>query len=176
MGRIICTGCGGDRAHAARGRCHACYMRWYRSEHPPVSPPLTTCTACGDSRPHAAHGWCQACYRRWVNHGRPQDGPPAKKPLQPCGTDAAYQRHVKLGQPIDDACRDAHNADQKDRRARSRSSSSHRGAWTAEQSSAAYTVALATVGSPADRRMLLEALGLLPYRAADASPTTGLAA
>lgn len=28
--------------------------------------------------------------------------------LQPCGTNAAYQRHVKAGEPADDACLTAH--------------------------------------------------------------------
>lgn len=32
------------------------------------------------------------------------------RPLAPCGTDAAYQRHYRRGEPIDDACREAHNA------------------------------------------------------------------
>jgi hypothetical protein len=32
----------------------------------------------------------------------------ANRKLQPCGTDAAYQRHHRYGQPIDQACADAH--------------------------------------------------------------------
>ena len=30
--------------------------------------------------------------------------------LRPCGTETAYQRHRSRGEPIDDACRKAHNA------------------------------------------------------------------
>lgn len=125
-------------------------------------PTLITCSACGGSRPHAANGWCHTCYQRWARHGRPADGPPAPTPLQPCGTDAGYQRHLKLGEPIDDRCRDARNEAQNLRRAKQRATTSTRDQWTAEQASAARTVALATEDSPADRRLLLEALGLAP--------------
>lgn len=30
------------------------------------------------------------------------------RPLAPCGTEAAYHRHVRNGEPKDDACRQAH--------------------------------------------------------------------
>lgn len=30
------------------------------------------------------------------------------RPLAPCGTEAAYNRHCRNGEPIDDACRRAH--------------------------------------------------------------------
>lgn len=33
-----------------------------------------------------------------------------EKPLEPCGTEAAYRRHKRNGEPIDDPCRLAHNA------------------------------------------------------------------
>lgn len=33
--------------------------------------------------------------------------PRQPRPLAPCGTPAAYTRHVKRGEPIDDACRQA---------------------------------------------------------------------
>lgn len=36
--------------------------------------------------------------------------------LMPCGTRAAYLRHYKRGEPIDDACRDAYNAYYRDYR------------------------------------------------------------
>lgn len=36
--------------------------------------------------------------------------------LKPCGTVAAYQRHVRLREPIDDACRDAMRTYQRVRR------------------------------------------------------------
>jgi len=32
------------------------------------------------------------------------------KPLSPCGTAGAYERHIRWGEPVDDACRAAHNA------------------------------------------------------------------
>ncbi|MDI9889963.1 hypothetical protein [Microbacterium sp. IEGM 1404] len=32
------------------------------------------------------------------------------KPKAPCGTDAAYRRHLRNGETVDDACRDAHAA------------------------------------------------------------------
>lgn len=30
------------------------------------------------------------------------------RPKAPCGTDAAYRRHLRNGEAVDDACRDAH--------------------------------------------------------------------
>lgn len=33
--------------------------------------------------------------------------------LAPCGTLAAYRRHTRHGEPIDQACRDAYNAEQR---------------------------------------------------------------
>jgi hypothetical protein len=122
----------------------------------------TACSSCGGSRPLATKDWCHTCYQRWARHGRPEGGPPAPKPLQPCGTDAAYQRHVAYGEPIDDACRDARNAAQNQRRAKHRAKSSSRGRWTDEQTRAARAVAIATADSPTDRRLLLEVLGLAP--------------
>jgi hypothetical protein len=121
----------------------------------------TTCSSCGGSRPLATKDWCHTYYQRWVRHGRPEGGPPAPKPLQPCGTDAGYQRHVKYGEPIDDACRAARNAAQNQRRAKAKSKSTIRDRWTDEQTRAARTVAIAAEGSPADRRLLLEVLGLV---------------
>jgi hypothetical protein len=32
------------------------------------------------------------------------------KPLSPCGTPGAYERHRRWGEPVDEACRAAHNA------------------------------------------------------------------
>lgn len=124
-----------------------------------VSRRIITCASCGRFQPPVANEWCHACYQRWLRHGRPAGGPPATKTLQGCGTDAGYQRHVKLGEPIDDACRQARNAAQNKRRAKARAASSVRKQWTDEQTRAAYTVALAA-GDPLERRLLLEALGL----------------
>ncbi|KDA05859.1 hypothetical protein DC31_13855 [Microbacterium sp. CH12i] len=30
------------------------------------------------------------------------------RPKAPCGTESAYRRHLRNGEPVDDACRDAH--------------------------------------------------------------------
>jgi len=35
--------------------------------------------------------------------------PRGARPLRPCGTLAAYRRHLRRGEPIDDACRAAHS-------------------------------------------------------------------
>lgn len=48
--------------------------------------------------------------RAWRD--RQRGGPPRK--LAPCGTYAAYRRHQRRGEPIDDACRDAYNAHQRE--------------------------------------------------------------
>jgi hypothetical protein len=32
---------------------------------------------------------------------------------EPCGTPAAYKRHKRNGEPVDAACREAYNADQR---------------------------------------------------------------
>lgn len=37
--------------------------------------------------------------------------------LKPCGTASAYMRHSRRGEPIDDACREAHNAANQDSKA-----------------------------------------------------------
>jgi hypothetical protein len=161
MAIITCTGCGRQRPHAARRLCIACYQRRRREGRPQEVRHTITCAACGEDHPHAAHGWCTPCYQRWVRHGRPTDGPPPPRQPQPCGTDAGYQRHVKYGEPIDDACRAARNAAQNQRRAKAKSKSTIRDRWTDEQTRAARTVAIAAEGSPADRRLLLEVLGLV---------------
>jgi hypothetical protein len=41
-----------------------------------------------------------------------QRGGPPRAPL-PCGTLAAYRRHIRAGTPVDQACRDAYNAAQR---------------------------------------------------------------
>ena len=37
-----------------------------------------------------------------------------------CGTYSAYQRHARYGEPIDDACREAHNTHRREQRAANR--------------------------------------------------------
>ena len=161
---ITCSDCGRLRPHAAHGRCIACYQRRRREGRLQESCRTATCASCQEDRPLAANGWCHTCYQRWVRHGRPAGGPPAPKRPQGCGTDAAYQRHVKNGEPIDDRCRDAHNAAQNKRRAMTTDESTPvtREQWTDEQTRAAHTVALAVEDNPEERRLLLEALGLVP--------------
>ena len=46
--------------------------------------------------------------RRRTNTTRTNRGKGGHK-LSPCGTPSAYKRHRRLGEPIDDACRDAYN-------------------------------------------------------------------
>lgn len=38
------------------------------------------------------------------------------RPKAPCGTDAAYRRHLRNEEPVDDACREAHAAAQRSAR------------------------------------------------------------
>ena len=50
----------------------------------------------------------------WPEPPEPAPKPPKparrkRKPPSPCGTDSAYGRHRKHGEPIDDACRKAHS-------------------------------------------------------------------
>lgn len=40
-------------------------------------------------------------------------GGPARVPA-PCGTYAAYRRHQRNGEPVDEACREAYNAHQRE--------------------------------------------------------------
>jgi hypothetical protein len=46
--------------------------------------------------------------------------PRPAQPLAPCGTEAAHRRHVRNGEPIDQACRQAHNEAGRRRRQRRR--------------------------------------------------------
>lgn len=42
------------------------------------------------------------------------------RPLAPCGTFSAYRRHLRRDEPVDDACREAANAEARERRAAKR--------------------------------------------------------
>lgn len=42
------------------------------------------------------------------------------KPPSPCGTPGAYDRHVRWGEPIDEACREAHAAKSRAQKAKTR--------------------------------------------------------
>lgn len=96
--------------------------------------------------------------------------------LAKCGTNAAYRRHVKAGEPIDDACREAHTEATRqvrhaaeDRKVRAR--------WVRSETDA--QIAAATGLSKLRVRRVRERLGLLanqPHRstqapAADTRPT-----
>lgn len=59
----------------------------------------------GDERAFVA-----ATGRRFEPPAAPAPKPKRSAPqLQPCGTDAAYQRHMAHGEPVDEACRRAAN-------------------------------------------------------------------
>lgn len=45
------------------------------------------------------------------------------RPPAPCGTFAAYRRHKRKGEPVDDACQQACNDEQAERRAKKRDAS-----------------------------------------------------
>lgn len=55
---------------------------------------------------------------------QPEPAEPVKRapgrPLEPCGTVAAYRRHGRRGEPIDEACREAQNRVKRDREAAQR--------------------------------------------------------
>lgn len=52
--------------------------------------------------------------REWrAKHGA-RTGKPGRPATQPCGTVAAYKRHQRNGEPIDQACRDAWSARQRE--------------------------------------------------------------
>lgn len=52
--------------------------------------------------------------RRWrAKHGS-STGRPGRPPA-PCGTAAAAKRHMRHGETVDDACREAYNAEQRAR-------------------------------------------------------------
>lgn len=41
---------------------------------------------------------------------------PQWRNLRPCGTDAAWRRHHRRREPVDEACRQAHNAKRNEQR------------------------------------------------------------
>ncbi|HEY9367890.1 WhiB family transcriptional regulator [Streptomyces sp.] len=53
-----------------------------------------------------------------ANGEKPRAKQPSTRPLAPCGTGAAYDRHVRNHEPVDNACREAHNAERRAARAR----------------------------------------------------------
>lgn len=53
-------------------------------------------------------GQRHAMYRRLVPAPKTVRPDNSGKPLAPCGTQAAYDRHVRRKEPVDEACRQAH--------------------------------------------------------------------
>ncbi len=53
----------------------------------------------------------QRAYRE--RKGAKVGGKPGPAPSAPCGTPSGYKRHKRNGEPIDDACRLAYNAEQR---------------------------------------------------------------
>ena len=54
---------------------------------------------------------------------RPSQSTPrrsSKRAAPPCGTNAGYKRHVRDGEPVDEACRQAHNAQRRATRAKAK--------------------------------------------------------
>jgi hypothetical protein len=52
---------------------------------------------------------------------------PSGKPLAPCGTPAAYDRHIRKKEPIDQPCRDAHARQKREREALKRAAAAECG-------------------------------------------------
>lgn len=53
--------------------------------------------------------------RRWRASKGARTGAPGRPVTAPCGTISAYKRHVRRGEPVDDACRLAYNESQRER-------------------------------------------------------------
>lgn len=52
--------------------------------------------------------------RAWrERQGQRVGGPRGPEPSAPCGTVSAYKRHKRNGEPVDQACREAYNAEQR---------------------------------------------------------------
>ena len=63
----------------------------------------------GDQYVWGVRGGLTAAQRRdLVKRVQKRRAPRAPKPPAPCGTTAAYDRHIRDREPIDDACREAH--------------------------------------------------------------------
>lgn len=138
-----------------------------------MSRPIITCASCGERRSHKGRGWCARCYRRWLYAGKPESGPPKEKVI-PCGTVQGWDKHMREKTPPCDGCRAAHNKAVLDhyhdvgkhrRLGQAKTATPER--WTAEER---HVAGLAAVFSKdvEDRRELLEALGLIPDREAQA--------
>ena len=66
--------------------------------------------------------------RAWrAKHGA-ATGRPGRPPA-PCGTAAAYKRHIRLGEAVDAACRAAYNAEQREFARRRRSGRGQQRGW-----------------------------------------------
>jgi hypothetical protein len=101
------------QTHRAKAVCFRCPVR----------------LACGQAaidrrEPIGVWGGLSEKERRKILRIRISDGEaePRKggRPRAECGTASAYDRHVKYGEPIDEACRAAHTASIAERRARTK--------------------------------------------------------
>lgn len=106
-----------SRQESRRGR-----YRRPAGGYPPRSDGEKACTKCGTVKPRtefypvkrARDGrqyWCKDCMRAAGRARRRTGSRPARKApweLRPCGTEAAWMRHKARGEPIDEACAEAH--------------------------------------------------------------------
>jgi hypothetical protein len=113
---------------------------------------------------------CEPCRAAHRDDARARYGG-RKQPLAECGTEAAFQRHVYHGEEPCRPCRDAYNAAQRERYAvapyhlnKQRHYTEAARDWSGDQKRTALNAADRAT-SPADCRLLLEALGLAPSTA-----------
>lgn len=93
----------GDSTKEAKQTCLACTVRVECLEY-----------ALANDEQHGIWGGLSGNARRKLRPA-PEAHPSGKQPA-PCGTSAAYQRHVRRGEPIDDECREASRLDSARRR------------------------------------------------------------
>ena len=86
---------------------------------------MRVCETLGCGKPHVARGMCRGCYDWWARVGERPDGPSPRRqvPLAECGSEGAYQRHLRAGETPCPACRAANAA------AARRRAAKRRGEW-----------------------------------------------
>lgn len=89
---------GGDTAEDAKRFCRMCEVR-------------RDCLTYALARPGTDGIWGGTSFRQRQRiraaAGLPDEPEPPARELQPCGTEAAYARHLRHDEPVDDACREA---------------------------------------------------------------------
>lgn len=114
--------------------CAAAPEVFFSNEPCDVAAALALCAACPVERRVACADWARE-HREWGTWGgqteaqraacdrRPRGwgGPPGPAYPQPCGTDAAYYRHIRRGEAACAASTDAHRVVERDRTVRRRS-------------------------------------------------------